>query len=493
MTHHISTAGPSQIPMPVTSNAADITTDRRVLRNKLDGESDLVVIDSKVAFRQTFETIELAETYSRAPHQIIEAARNILSAERLVSVTGTVRDTIFFTIGCNRVPLFANVSGGRGRTLFEFQCVFGGCSAFLVIRMFSGIDAVKWVVIGVSHSHSFTAFPPRMPRNTFPEEVLDKIRGMAAEKVNTTEIKLKNGVLCNRDVFQNALRSVRKELSTDQCRDLRNTVSSSHLWSSVIHLSSDNVFVEAFFTNTALASKCLNIEFVYLDDTSCTNSFCLPLMTILSRDASSRIHTIAWGIIKNRTTATFRRFFLFVKKTYPSLNVFMCDRHFAQRRAIKDVFGESVSVLHCCVHLARNMKSNCGANSDLVSKFWEMRYRRTKEAEEAFVLTLQRLHEVGKSLFTTELLNSLPSFIPSQVDQVIKKELFPALTVLRNLSKKYTIVDTAANGIVLLLFKGHVEVGPIESDLFTLDNTNVIEGYFNGIKTRIQKQSSDTS
>ena len=108
-----------------------ITTDRRVLRSKLDGETDFVVTRSRVTFRQTFETIEFAETDSRARHQIIEAARNILASERHVSVARAVGDTIFFAVGCNRTPLCANASGGCGRTLFEFKCVFEGCSAFL--------------------------------------------------------------------------------------------------------------------------------------------------------------------------------------------------------------------------------------------------------------------------------------------------------------------------------------------------------------------------
>ena len=101
--------------------------------------------------------------------------------------------------------------------------VFEGCPAFLDIRMFSGVDMVKWVVTGVSHCHSFDVFPGRMPRNTFPEVLLN-IRRMAVDKVNIAEIKLKNDVLCNRNVFQNSLRSVRKAHGCDQCRDLRNTV-----------------------------------------------------------------------------------------------------------------------------------------------------------------------------------------------------------------------------------------------------------------------------
>ena len=192
LTFLTSTAGPSPNSMPIVTNAANITTTRQIARRKLDDEGDFVVVDSNIAFRQTFETVELVETYVHAPREIVEATRKILTAERFDSVARTVLDTIFYSVGCNRIPLFTNVRGGCGRTLFEFQCVFAGCPAFLDVRMFSGVDMVKWVVTGISHSHPFDVFPPRMPRNTFPDDILEKIRRMGTEKVQVAEIKLKH-------------------------------------------------------------------------------------------------------------------------------------------------------------------------------------------------------------------------------------------------------------------------------------------------------------
>ena len=111
--------------------------------------------------------------------------------ERIDSLTRTVRESIRFSVGCNTIPLFANVSGGSWRTIFEFRCVFEGCSAFFDVRTFSGVDSVKWAVMGVSHCHSFEVFPCQMPRNTFPDDVLQRFQAMAADKVNAAEIKLK--------------------------------------------------------------------------------------------------------------------------------------------------------------------------------------------------------------------------------------------------------------------------------------------------------------
>ena len=90
--------------MPIVSNADDITKTRRMIRRSLDDESDFIVCDSEVTFRQTFETIELAETFSRAPPEIIEAARKILTTERIDSLPKTVRESVRFSVGCNEIP-----------------------------------------------------------------------------------------------------------------------------------------------------------------------------------------------------------------------------------------------------------------------------------------------------------------------------------------------------------------------------------------------------
>ena len=191
-------------------------------RRRLDDTPDFVIDNSSVEFRQTFEILEDLETYTKAPPKIGEAARRVLTLERLDSIAQTIRDTVFFIVGCNKIPLFALVSGGRGRTLFQFRCIFEGCSAFLDVRLFAGADVVKWILMGVSHSHSFNVFPSRMPRKTFSEDVMEEIREMAMKKTPTEEIKMRVGAVCNGDVFQNALRGVRKDICSEQCRALRN-------------------------------------------------------------------------------------------------------------------------------------------------------------------------------------------------------------------------------------------------------------------------------
>ena len=117
-------AGPfaSSLSMDFGSLYGDLTEKRKQLRRRLDDLPDFHVEDARITFRQTFETVEAAETYCPAPAEIVDAARGILKTERVDSIANDVRDTIFFHVGCNTVPLYALVSGGRGRKLFEFRC-----------------------------------------------------------------------------------------------------------------------------------------------------------------------------------------------------------------------------------------------------------------------------------------------------------------------------------------------------------------------------------
>ena len=97
------------------------------------------------------------------------------------------------------------------------------------------------------------------------------------------------------------------------------------------------------------------------------------------------------------------------------------------------MFGEGVRVLHCCIHVARNIQRNTGMKSDLLKLFWAMRYARTEASELAFIDALERLHAAKRSLFTTQLVASLDTFVPSRIRGALDTELFPELGELRRL------------------------------------------------------------
>ena len=328
--------------------------------NEFDSRPHFVVVGKNVALRKDFQTVTADETFCETPSAVVERAKTLLEDSLVDSVARTVHDKVFFELGCSHIPLFSLVMGGRERTLFSFRCVFDRCSAFLEVRLFSAIHSVKWVLMGVSHSHDFTTFPRRMPRGTFTASTIARFQEMVQQHVPCAEIKMKNDVLCNKHVFQNSVRSIRMDKKIEQTRELRDVSYSSSLWNSELHLTQENIFEEMFLINRRLIAKRLKVDLVFVDDTACTNQFSFPVISTLCRSDCGSVHTVAWGFLKNRTTQSFRKFFSFLFRYNPGINVFVCDRHHAQSRAIAGVFGDDVHIITCCVHIARIIVRNTG-------------------------------------------------------------------------------------------------------------------------------------
>ena len=465
---------------------AHIMQQRRMLRAELDAMPDVAVDGTELAFAQRFATVADDEPFFTAPDAFVASCRALLDADVVDTVPRLVHDTICVRIGCNRVPLFALVSGGRDRTLYVFRCVYAGCAAFLDVRRFLGADKIKWALMCTSHCHDFSSFPQRMPRNTFARDTLEQFREMVSQGRSCAEVKMECGVLSNKNNFQDAVRAARQEAKADQARGVRDAVSRSAVWASEVHLDNDGVFVEAFFRNAALAAKGLCVRFVFVDDTSCANDFSLPVLCVLCRDASSALHVVAWAVLKNRTADTFVRFFTFLSKGFPTINIFMCDRHYAQARAIRRVFGDGVHVLHCCVHVARNIKTNMGQNNVLERLFWQMRYKRTGEAEAAFVEALHQVHAAKQSAFTTRLVSSLDTFLPSRIDPLFRHAVFLELLLAKSVDVGRGSGESSACHRARSIIGGLCCVAVDEVDVFSADKTNAIEGFFSMIKQRLR-------
>ena len=193
----------------------------------------------------------------------------------------------------------------------------------------------------------------------------------------------------------------------------------------------------------------------------------------------------AWGIVKNRTTFSFVHFLSFVSNSVAGIKTIVCDRHFAQRNAIERVFGDHDNIVHCGVKVASNTQTNTGASSELLGWLWEMRFRRTEDAEMAFVEALQRLHAARRSSFEA-LLNTLDSFIPSKTKDALHLDRFPELKALPDFDLAVFVVDSPGKARAARLLTRLKLVGVSEIGVLSLDNTNTLEGHFSTLKSRIQ-------
>ena len=259
------------VPCGVSQKEARIAA-----RRELDDLPDVVIDAQGLRLRQELRVVATAEVFVPIPDPVVERMRVILATELSGSVARVIHDNVYVEIGCNRIPLFALVSGGCDRTLFTFRCVYARCHAFLEARIFSGVYSIKWIATSLSHSHRFDVFPTRMPRSTFSDATLQHIEAMIVTNKTCAEIRLENDILCNKFTYQSATRKYHQEKKAEQSRELRDFLPSSRLWNSEIRLSENNVFHEAFFSNAALVLSGVTVDFVYVDDTSCTNTFFVP-------------------------------------------------------------------------------------------------------------------------------------------------------------------------------------------------------------------------
>ena len=64
--------------------------------------------------------------------------------------------------------------------------------------------------------------------------------------------------------------------------------------------------------------------------------------------------------------------------------------------------------------------------------------------------------------------------------------MFPELAALHCCDLQQTVANTAAKSHCFAIIEALRRVAPVETDIFSVDNTNAIEGFFNGIKGRMR-------
>ena len=112
-----------------------------------------------------------------------------------------------------------------------------------------------------------------------------------------------------------------------------------------------------------------------------------------------------------------------------------------------------------------------------------MRFQRTPESEARFLEALERLHAARHSLFTTQLRRHVDSFLPSQLDPVLKRQLFPSLMRVRSLNLTNFHAENELKRRAFALLQKLANVKEAETDVFDVDNTNSIESYFSVVFT----------
>ena len=151
--------------------------ERSRLKLQLDAESDFMTHNNKICFHQSFETVTALETFCTTPEEVVKSCRGLLDVNLNDTVAKVDREHVNITIGCNTFPLFSLVSGGNGRTLFSFRCVYTNCSSFMDIRTFARAVKVKWSSYASRTATVSTRFPPVFQETLFRLMCLKRSNG----------------------------------------------------------------------------------------------------------------------------------------------------------------------------------------------------------------------------------------------------------------------------------------------------------------------------
>ena len=205
----------------------------------------------------------------------------------------------------------------------------------------------------------------------------------------------------------------------------------------------------------------ISFDVVFVDDTTHTNDLDLDEIVMIGIDPDGRNVIIAIAFSLNTKTESFTMLFTHLKELMIThqkrIEYVVCDRDFAQTNALK-VF-EDCHIVYCIRHIARNIKSRFGQNSDLYKLFNKMCFiRDSKQSNATAYIPSFKSNQYSDS--ENEYLNV--------IDEMIKREDDDGKRAL-NLLK--TQIDSYLPSIL------------VNFPLMNNRTTNRVEGFF-GIQKR---------
>lgn len=173
-----------------------------------------------------------------------------------------------------------------------------------------------------------------------------------------------------------------------------------------------NKFYSLLVINARIRTCDFSNDIVMIDDTECTNHFQYPFLLFIVFDENNHVQNLAISIITSKEESSFINILESLKKFIPTIRVFIIDRLKAQLNAIEHVYPNS-SVVFCKVHIARNIQSHMGRNSDVIHLFWQ--FVSEEIPEDVYVQKLTEKIRQTNSMHLKNLLNDLNYYSPSKL------------------------------------------------------------------------------
>ena len=323
------------------------------------------------------------------------------------------------TIQCNLFYTASNV--GRNRSTQTFSCQFRdhGCKAF--VQFLYRDDTVYFDTYHSQHNHEITAQYPDRSRNTLTTEDIEFIHKQTENNLSAHAIRNMNHNkidLISKNIMYHIREKVIHRVREDDISLLQAAMKKRMNWYHILGTSKEEsngetqeVFKYFYSFHIAVITKIYSHDVIIIDDTSCTNFYFKPLVTMIAADENGSNQIVSFAVTERRTIESFVSYFTKLKEHIGDVGVFLTDRNAAQIAALRQVWPEA-KIMYCLEHIARNIKTNVGA--EMEETFQSMRYGKITE-KQLFDKFDEKIQEGNPKMtnFLTRLKEQKDSWLPS--------------------------------------------------------------------------------
>ena len=277
---------------------------------------------------------------------------------------------------------FVSVKTGPTRKIQQFACQFHNsnyqCKALVSYYYDKETNTIFLEEMCNQHTHPISEILPTKSRNTLTYLQRSRIQIATQEGFKATTIKRKENLVCSKDVLYASRRRILKELREDEIKILLAIMCDYNNWTNGIFIDETNKFVCCFSLHNHMLNCPYARDIVIIDDTSCTNFYGKPLITMIVEDENGKNQVLSFGIMEDRCKNSFRIYFSNVKKLIGDIEVFVTDRNFTQIDAVCELWPNAI-IIYCTRHIGKNIKDK--VSKEMYEEFQKMLHNKKTEEE----------------------------------------------------------------------------------------------------------------
>ena len=323
-----------------------------------------------------------------------------------------------------KCPMFADKTG-PSRVTQIYRCRYGGrqrvkssktkcqcCVKF--IRAPDGSFSFNDADWNHNHPTSIDFFDAHF--NSLTKDEIEEVNFQQQLNVPSGQIRSNLGTSLNKDIFYNVRRKTIQSKKVETLESFRSDCSDPGFWSN-FRVDNSGDLVSASFVHIRICNCAFAFDTIFMDDTAGSNIYDLPLEMVITVDSEGRNQILAFGLLPDRTSESYRNFMLDIKEhTGKEPRIIFTDRSCAQISAIKDVFPSSY-IVYCHVHLRRDLLKYFDQSDDIIVGFADVsiHYERCEDYLQLLLSRLKDLH--GKQGFGIihSMIEGVDHWLPSKL------------------------------------------------------------------------------